>query len=38
MNPGIYNIGGTGLQVSNTASMAANGVMLYFSGTTATIN
>jgi Flp pilus assembly protein TadG len=38
MSPGIYNIGGAGLQVSTSASMSANGVMLYFSGTTATIN
>jgi hypothetical protein len=33
MNPGIYNIGGSGLTVSGAGQITANGVMLYLSGT-----
>jgi len=32
MSPGIYNIGGSGLSVTGNATMTANGVMLYLSG------
>jgi hypothetical protein len=33
MNPGIYNIGGSGLTVSGAGQITANGVLLYLSGT-----